>query len=1209
MSILSKKILSMILSTALIICGSIIPVAASAEESGAVGNGNTEASYTDGTYRGTGVGMCGDIVLNVTVASGKISKIETVYQKESFWQRKNVEKIYDSIIKKNGTKNVDAISGATFSCNGVKNAVDNALKNAGGSISATAGALTEVLKDNVNTGDAATVVYGNHEWNVIGYNGEGVASSSGNMTLLLKGSLGLLRFHPEYDCNEYGSSSVKDALNALLNPEPYGIMKNVVLTDIEKEGIIKRNLNSGAYNADGSCDGVGGNAVENQVLWLLSTKEAGELNEVLRILNKDNTTDSVTTRWWLRSPGKSDYYAATVGSDGKVLIEGKPLANSQAVRPAFNLNTSAVTMVTAKDGAKTADVGSHLNEVTENTSGAWKLTMRDAAYGSFKLGDLLVEDDGVTLSYEGAKTGENEYLSAVIEKDGKIIRYGKLKALTDSENEAGTVKIDQIKEILKDGGKLYVFNEHCNGSDMSDYSSALYEVAVESDGRPVFTQQPENISIHEGELGTFSVMVSGAPNPELQWQVKHADGEWEELDDGHSYEWIISRAELSQNGDLYRCVASNSKGSVVSETVKLTVSPRPLEKYKISVEPNMKAWGKVSGGGDYDENTQVTVVAAANEGYSFVNWTEAGKVVSVDAEYKFNAEASRNLVAVFEDKNAAGTGDYPQLYEGGEKLADKANTKEAATVWYGGREWTVVGSKGKDALSSEGTTTLMASDYIKTSKFADPDSENYNNHYSTSVLRTVIDEFAGSISENEKAAIQKKTLKTGEITSVDYTDFVAGEQVNDALLWPFSSYEAQFINKDLRKTGSRWWLRSPSTSTGKSSVAYVDEGGTVLLGGAFGFKEYGVRPALSVINDRILFVADSRIGKYSKEVGENALSPVAGKATDNWKLTLKDAAYDGFKIGDSIKNDGALTVSYEGAVTGENKYISAVVKDNTGKIKYYGRLKKLEAGNEAGEFSVRTAGLNIANNDSLYIFNEEYNGSYKTDYAGKLLKLEIKETQPNNGSGGGSGSSGGGSGSGSGSSSSINDGSVPKGATPKENQTSNPATADNMSTKSEYSDVAAGVWYADAVKFVTEKGLMNGTGEKQFAPGETTTRGMIMTVLARYAGETTDGGSSWYEKGMIWSKNKGISDGTNPAAAITREQLVTMLFRYSGSPEAKGEIDTFKDASAVSGYAVASMKWAVDKGIIKGSNGSINPKASATRAEVATILMRFAEQA
>lgn len=166
---------------------------------------------------------------------------------------------------------------------------------------------------------------------------------------------------------------------------------------------------------------------------------------------------------------------------------------------------------------------------------------------------------------------------------------------------------------------------------------------------------------------------------------------------------------------------------------------------------------------------------------------------------------------------------------------------------------------------------------------------------------------------------------------------------------------------------------------------------------------------------------------------------------------------------------------------------------------------------------------------------------------------------------------------------------------------------DTKPSKNGFDDVASSAWYADAVKYVTDKGLMNGTGDNQFSPNASTTRGMLMTVLARYAGEDTTGGVTWYEKGMNWAKAKGVSDGTNPTVNITREQLVTMLYRYAGSPKANGSLNSFSDAASVNSYAANAMQWAVANGIVNGLNGKLNPQNNATRAQVAAILMRFCE--
>ena len=173
-------------------------------------------------------------------------------------------------------------------------------------------------------------------------------------------------------------------------------------------------------------------------------------------------------------------------------------------------------------------------------------------------------------------------------------------------------------------------------------------------------------------------------------------------------------------------------------------------------------------------------------------------------------------------------------------------------------------------------------------------------------------------------------------------------------------------------------------------------------------------------------------------------------------------------------------------------------------------------------------------------------------------------------------------------------------------------TTEQPSTKT-FSDVSSSDWFADAVKYVSDKGMMNGTGTGKFSPADSTTRAMLMTVIARYAGEDTTGSNPWYQKGMEWAKANGVSDGTAPNANITREQLVTMLYRYakaSGKDVSVGKdtnILSYTDATTVSEYAVPAMQWACGAGIVNGANGKLNPQNNATRAEVAAILMRFCE--
>ena len=177
----------------------------------------------------------------------------------------------------------------------------------------------------------------------------------------------------------------------------------------------------------------------------------------------------------------------------------------------------------------------------------------------------------------------------------------------------------------------------------------------------------------------------------------------------------------------------------------------------------------------------------------------------------------------------------------------------------------------------------------------------------------------------------------------------------------------------------------------------------------------------------------------------------------------------------------------------------------------------------------------------------------------------------------------------------------------KPGQGGQPNQNGSQATVGSFKDVPQNSWYAGAVQYVTSSSLMNGTSTTAFSPSATMSRGMLMTVLARYAGESTEGGTVWYEKGMNWAKNKGISDGSAPNRNITREQLAAMLYRYAGEPDGAADLSAYTDAGSVSAYAEKAVQWCVKNGILTGKTSStLAPKATATRAECAAMLQRFA---
>ena len=169
------------------------------------------------------------------------------------------------------------------------------------------------------------------------------------------------------------------------------------------------------------------------------------------------------------------------------------------------------------------------------------------------------------------------------------------------------------------------------------------------------------------------------------------------------------------------------------------------------------------------------------------------------------------------------------------------------------------------------------------------------------------------------------------------------------------------------------------------------------------------------------------------------------------------------------------------------------------------------------------------------------------------------------------------------------------------------ATIKVVDNSKDFVDVPNNYWGSTYIDFATSRGLFSGTSESTFAPDTPMNRAMIVTVLAAYEGVDTTTGSTWYEAGRQWAMANGISDGTNMNQNLTREQLAVMLWRYAGSPTV-APLSGYSDLDNISDWAEMAMAWAVRNGMIAGMDGNmLNPGGQATRAQVATILMRFVE--
>ncbi len=349
---------------------------------------------------------------------------------------------------------------------------------AGGSAAIQLGAdALSVLSKNVNTATAPTVYFGqNHEnnpaaWRVIGYDGSGVTSSQGDITLLAAGAMGVIPFVDTILNNEYAPSNLKTAIDALA----------AKLTTEENAAVKKRALTSGSYDGENT-DCVAGGQVDNAVFWPLSTAEAFAVNNDLRALEPAHP-NWVTTAWWLRSPGSNKYHLAVVSSDGSVQYSGHTILifnNHRTVRPAFNLNMNSVLFASAAVGGK-PDGG--LTEVPEYSGSEWKLTLLDSSR-NFAVTEKTADgypNDTIMLNYSEATIGKNEYISVILADNNGAQYYGRVAQPTAA---SGTVEIKIPSDIAPGDYTLKVFNEQYNGDYNTDYASNFTDIALTVENRP-----------------------------------------------------------------------------------------------------------------------------------------------------------------------------------------------------------------------------------------------------------------------------------------------------------------------------------------------------------------------------------------------------------------------------------------------------------------------------------------------------------------------------------------------------------------------------------------------------------------------------------------------------------------------------------------------------------------------------------------------------
>ena len=348
------------------------------------------------------------------------------------------------------------------------------------------------LNKTVNTEIAPTVYFGqNHDnnpaaWRVIGYDGNGVTSAQGDITLLAAYNMGWSKFGSSA---AYADSDLKTAIDALAEK----------LTSKETDAVQKQTLASGSYNRENT-DCVSGTQVNNAVFWPLSTAEASAVNNDLRIADREHQYWA-SSYWWLRSPGAKNRDVASVDGFANIDHDGIDISNIWGVRPAFKLNLNSVLFASAAVGGK-PDGG--LTPIPEYSGSEWKLTLLDSSR-NFAVTEKAVSaapDDTVTLNYSGATTGKNEYISVIIADNNGAQYYGRVAQPTA---ESGTVEIKIPSDIAPGDYTLKVFNEQYNGDYKTDYASNFTDIAL------TVENQPEQFTFASGGRYYFDLSAMDIP--------------------------------------------------------------------------------------------------------------------------------------------------------------------------------------------------------------------------------------------------------------------------------------------------------------------------------------------------------------------------------------------------------------------------------------------------------------------------------------------------------------------------------------------------------------------------------------------------------------------------------------------------------------------------------------------------------------------------
>ncbi len=591
-----------------------------------------------------------------------------------------------------------------------------------------------VLSNNAGANGASTVYYGknNQTWGVIGYGTTGVASTSGKLALLAGSNMGTDTKFNEYeasqDCNDYAGSILNGAVDA--------IYSSTYFTEKEMGAIIKRDLLRGEYDSNHpyDCDGISGTALTGYnapYLWPLSTKEAYTLYD-----NGSGITN-IGDEWWLRSPGSSANDAAFVSLDGYAHYDGLDVNYDGGVRPAFNLNLSSIILTSAASGGKssgTTGAGALTATTAYGGSNGWKLTLLDS---SRNFSAERTDSGGVTagsdisISYTGAETGNNEYVSAILlDSSDNLLYYGRIVDKSTGSAD-GTASITIPEDLAVGTYTIKLFSEQYHTGKETDYASAFSDpISITVKNAPTandFTVLLPSDTVYDGSsktaLATTASGVTGMGDITVKYKDANDNVSTTAPTDPGTYKVLLDVAE----GDSYNAAndITDDWTFTISEAgpvAKPTFSPAEGKYYgtqrvEISCTTDGADIHYTTNGNDPDENSDIYSSAiTVSEGMSIKavgikhGWTSSEIAKAV---YTIEEPPAEYWTVTFDPNasDASGKMDAQKIEKGKtDKLKANKYTREGFTFdsWNTKKDGSGTKYADKASFKPKGDTTLYA---------------------------------------------------------------------------------------------------------------------------------------------------------------------------------------------------------------------------------------------------------------------------------------------------------------------------------------------------------------------------------------------------------------------------------------------------------------------------------------------------------------------